>query len=105
MQPHPGHAARVAEHPELLDVRDLPHVDLLRELAQHRALDVLVVAEPAARQRPPPQVGLLRALPGEHLRLAVGDPQDGGEHLVSRRARPHAADRRPPAHRGRVNGG
>jgi hypothetical protein len=61
------HAVGPAEHPELLDVGDLTQVDLLGELAAHRALDVLVVAEQPAGQRPPSRVRWPGPLPGQDL--------------------------------------
>jgi hypothetical protein len=63
-------------------VRDLAQVDLLGELAAHRGLDVLVVAQAAAGQRPAAGVGFAGALPGQHLQVAVADLEHGREHLV-----------------------
>jgi hypothetical protein len=62
-----GHAVGPAEHRDLLDVGDVADVDLLGELAQHRALDVLVVAEQAAGQCPAAGVRWQRASPCEYL--------------------------------------
>jgi hypothetical protein len=68
-------------------VGDLAQVDLLRELAADRALDVLVVTEQAAGQGPAARVGRHGALPGEHLERPAADLQHRGEHLVLGRAR------------------
>jgi hypothetical protein len=77
-----GHPVRVAEHRDLLDVRDLADVDLLRELAQHRPLHVLVVAQQAAGEGPAALVGREGALPQEHLEGAGADLEHGRQYLV-----------------------
>jgi hypothetical protein len=64
--PRARHPVRPREHPDLLDVRHLADVDLLRELPQHGRLDVLVGPEPAAGQRPPALVRRLGPAPREH---------------------------------------
>ena len=91
--PDRRHAVGAAEHRDLLDVGHLADVDLLRELAEHRLLDVLVVAEPPPGQRPPTGVRRPGPLPGEHLQGPVPDLQHGRQHLVRGRMG-HGPDRR-----------
>ncbi len=70
---------------------DFPQVDLLGELAAHRSRHVLVVAQPAAGQRPRTALRIAGALPQQdaELRLlALGAGSESanleydGEHFV-----------------------
>jgi hypothetical protein len=54
-----GLAARL----ELLEVRELAHVDLRRQVLADRVLERLAALEVAARERPGSGEGILRALP------------------------------------------
>jgi hypothetical protein len=81
-QPRAGYAVGVAEHRDLFDVGHLTDVDLLRELAAYRSLDVLVVPEPAAGECPSPLVRRACPLPCEHLQRALADLQHRRQHLV-----------------------
>ena len=56
-------AAGLAPRAELLQMRDLPDVDLRREVAPDRRLERLVRFERAAGECPRAGVGLARALP------------------------------------------
>ena len=58
-----GMAGRIAPRPELLEVRDVAHVHLRREVAEDRALERLVGDERAAGERPCAGVRLARPLP------------------------------------------
>ena len=77
-----GVAGRIAPRPELLEVRDLAHVDLGREVPEDRALERLVRDERPAGERPRARVRLARALPQEHGQLAVAHLEHGGERDV-----------------------
>src|SRR2546428_13159696 len=58
-------ALRIAQRLELLEVRQLMHVDLLGEVAADRLLECVALGEIAARKRPMPFERLPRALPEE----------------------------------------
>ena len=58
---------RIAARLELLEVRELAHVDLLREVPPDRLLERLAALEPPAGQRPRAADGALRAAPEERL--------------------------------------
>ena len=72
---------------ELLEVRDLAHVDLLREMAPDRLLERLVRRERAAGQRPRPRERIAGTLPQQRLQAAVAHLDDGAEHAVGHRFR------------------
>jgi hypothetical protein len=71
-------------------VGDLPDVDLLGELADHRLLDVLRGPEASARHGPAAGVGGHGPLPQQGGERAVADGQHGGQHLVLGRVLSHA---------------
>ena len=73
---------RVAPRLELLEVRELAHVDLRREVAADRLLERLVRVEVAAGKRPAPANGLARPLPEQHLQLARAHLEDDRERHV-----------------------
>lgn len=81
----------IGEHRQLLEVGDLPKVDLLGELAPDRARQVFVGSEAAARQGPFPPLGIERALPQQHVKcgfaagsglLALAYLEHRGQYLV-----------------------
>ena len=74
-----GLAARL----ELLQVGELPHVDLRRQVPADRVLERLAGVEVAARERPGAAERLPRPLPEEHLQLALADLEHDGERLVA----------------------
>ena len=74
--------AGVAPGLELLEVRDLPHVHLVRQMPAHRLLQGLVRLEDAARQGPHSGVRVAGALPQQRLEAAVPHLQDCGENRV-----------------------
>jgi len=75
---------RVAERLELLEVRELAHVDLGGEVAPNRPLECLVGGELAARQRPAAGAGVEGALPEEHCEAPVAHLEDGCQDGVGR---------------------
>ena len=78
-------AGGLAERLELLEPRQLGHVDLAGEVRANRALERVVRAEVAARQRPGPAEGRLGALPEQHAEGAVAHLQHDGERDVGGR--------------------
>ena len=67
-------AVGVAAGLELLEVRELAHVDLGGEVAADRLLERLVALERSAGKRPGTGERLARALPEQHLRAAARAP-------------------------------
>src|SRR6266852_202274 len=72
-------AVRIAQRLELLEVRQLTHVDLLCEVAADRLLERVALREIATRKRPTPLERFPRALPEEHLQRALSHLQNDGE--------------------------
>ena len=70
--------------PGSLQVRELAHVDLRREVFADRLLERLGAVEVAAGERPGAGVGLARPLPEERLELPVPYLQHDGEGDVGR---------------------
>src|SRR5262249_25885721 len=71
-----GHAIRIAECSELLEMRDVADVDLRFELATDRFLERLAGLEIAARKRPASRERFARALPDEHFETACTHLED-----------------------------
>jgi hypothetical protein len=71
-------AVGLAERLELLEVREVAHVEALREVAADGALERLAARELAARQAP-----LVAALAEQHAQPALADLEDGGEGDVA----------------------
>ena len=76
-EPLAGMPVGVAPGLELLEVGEVAHVDLGRQVAPDRGLQRLPRLEPPARERPRAEERLLGALPEEHLEDAVPDLEDG----------------------------
>ena len=77
-----GVAGGIAPGAELLEVRDLAHVHLRREVAEDGALELLVRDERAAGQRPRARVRRARAFPEQHAEGAVAYLEHGRERNV-----------------------
>src|SRR5713226_2414675 len=75
-------AVRIAQRLELLEVRQLTHVDLLCEVAADRLLERVALREIATRKRPTPLERFPRSPPEEHLQRAVSHLQDDRERDV-----------------------
>ena len=73
---------RLAPGLELLQVGEVAHIDLGREVAPGRGLQSLPRLEPPAGKRPRPEERLLRSLPEKHLENAVPNLEDGRERFV-----------------------
>ena len=80
--PPRGMADRVAPRPELLEVRDLAHVDLRREVPRDRGLERLVRDEGAAGKCPRARERLAPALPEKDAQCAVPDLEHRRERDV-----------------------
>src|SRR6266545_5012803 len=76
---------RIAQRLELLEVRQLAHVDLLGEVAADRILERVVLGEVATRQRPTTLERLPRALPEKRLECTVSHLQNDRERDVGGR--------------------
>jgi hypothetical protein len=72
-------AVRVAERLELLEVGEVAHVHLRRQVSANRLLELLTGGEVAARQRPGARVRILRALPEQDLQHAVAHLEDDAQ--------------------------
>src|SRR5262249_33189591 len=67
--PPRGVSAGLAQRLELLEVRQIAHVDLLRQVTARRLLERLRLCQRSPGQSPRPRVRLLRALPQQCLKL------------------------------------
>src|SRR5207247_5820744 len=76
-------ASRIAERHELLQVRELAHVDLDRKVAADRLLQCLAGLEVAAREGPGAEEWLACPLPQQHLQASVSHLQDDCKRGVS----------------------
>ena len=74
-----GMPVRIAARLELLEVRELPDVDLPRQMPADRLLERLAGVEVAAGEGPVAGERLLRALPEQHLQLPGSHLEDDGE--------------------------
>jgi hypothetical protein len=77
-------APGVAESLELLQMRQLAHVDLRGEMALDRILEGLARAQNPAREGPGAFEGLSGAFPEQNLELVPSDLKDDRESLVLR---------------------
>ena len=82
--PARGVAARLAPRAELLEMRELPDVDLRREVAPDRGLERLVRFERPAGERPRARVGLARALPQQRLQPSLAHLEHDRERDLAR---------------------
>src|SRR3954451_2916741 len=77
-------AVRVAERLELLQVGELPDVDLDDEVAPNRLLQGLAGLEVAAREGPRAKKGLAGSLPEQRLQATLPHPQHDRQRDVGR---------------------
>ena len=80
-------AFRVAQRLELLEVGEFADVDLDRQVAPDRVLELLVRREIAAREGPAACEGLFRSFPQQYLEGAVPHLEDDGQGHMCRSGR------------------
>lgn len=77
-----GYSVRIAEYRQLLQMCQLAHVDLFGELTAGRDIEVLVVAQAAAGQRPGAHLRVKGALPQQHRQFGPLTGRTGANQLV-----------------------